>query len=207
MNSENSWIDYFFSFFKLNEQKITAILDASSCRELWIQGELFLYSDELVQPNSGDFHGQRVDLHGKIANLPEMIAELKIVGYQGYSCSDIFGYGGSGYLRDWLNFNKRNYVHPAEHQEKKLAHSIYKDYRKLTSINSKKTKKGIVESYTGEKYLILIIPHRSSSAASRNPKIDENMKKTLHEVEFTAGSKSSSENFNEKSFSVRIWQV
>lgn len=207
LQSENSWTDYLFGFFKFNEERITAILDASSCRELWIQGELFLYSNGSVKPNSGDFYGRRVDLHGKREGLPEMIAEVKIVGYQGYSCSDIFGHGGTGYLKSWLELNNRCYAPANEFRDKELAHSIYKDYKKLASIKFKRKKEGFSKLYSGEKLLVLLIPHRKTSAASRGNKIDENMKRALHEVEFDVKTRSRFNDFNEGGFTVRIWQV
>lgn len=207
MDITHNWTDYLFTFFKANEEKIAKILNASSCRELWIQGELFLYSDQSVKPNSGDFHGLRVDLHGKIADLPEMIAELKIIGYHGYASSDIFGYGGRNDLKKWLGDDNRQYVHPDEHMDTKLIHSLYKDYKKLQSIHSKKAKTGNAEPYLGEKLLVLVIPNLLSSAASRGPKLDEHMQIALREVEFDAESTSDSADFDGGSFTVRIWRV
>ena len=207
MLNDRNWIDYLFSFFESNKDKVTAILDASSCRELWIQGELFLYSNGLIRPNSGDFYGRRVDLHGKMDGFPEMIAEVKIVGYQGYSCSDIFGHGGTAYLKSWLDLNDRHYTQPTEFHDKELAHSIYKDYKKLSGIRLKSPRKGFGKSFSGEKLLILLIPHRETSAASRGNRVDLNMKQILQEVEFNSESKSKSRDFDKQNFTVRIWQI
>lgn len=206
------WVSYFFGFFDSVETRFTSILDGSNFRELWLQGELFLYSkkddNHGIESNSSDFKRKKIDLHGKFSNFQEMIAEIKIIGYQGYTCSDILGWGGAKLLKSFLQANTsvEKFSRTTQIPDKTAAHSLLKDYEKLKKINNKALGKSSVK-YIGKKYLILIIPHRKSATAARGGGIDETMKNALHQIEFVEDKRKSwTKNYNEN-FTVRIWSV
>lgn len=82
--------DAFASF----EGSLNEILNATGCREGWLQGELFRYYrrvDPAFSVNTFALgNGKKADLHGTLPE--EWVAELKIYGQAGYFHKNIYGY-------------------------------------------------------------------------------------------------------------------
>lgn len=88
-----NWVDRFFEFFRQIEQNLGILLNANSCREVWLQGEFyrhFLTADNgfLVNCRYND-DGPEHDLY---CGLPtEMVAEVKVYGQRGYFNKNLYG--------------------------------------------------------------------------------------------------------------------
>jgi hypothetical protein len=77
-----NWMHFFESSFHNMRQRLNIVLDASGCREGWLQGELFrLGKKQGLLANSYSFgRGQKADL--SFGEPVSMVAEVKIVGAQ-----------------------------------------------------------------------------------------------------------------------------
>jgi hypothetical protein len=91
----HNWIKFFASTIESIQEPLTTILAASGCREGWIQGELFRAGRPFdVRVNEYALGGRRTaDVSS--GEVPDMLAEIKIVGanyypkMQGYIESDV----------------------------------------------------------------------------------------------------------------------
>src|SRR5947208_155416 len=88
-----SWPDRLITFFREIASPLGVILNASGCREGWIQGEMFRH----FSPGNNGFSvncsyansRMKHDLHCK--KPTEVVAELKVYGYRGYYHKNICG--------------------------------------------------------------------------------------------------------------------
>ena len=88
-----SWVDRFFAFFREIEPTLAVVLNASSCREGWLQGEFYRH----FRTDDNGFEVNRRFGDGKLPfdlcclTTPVMIAELKVYGESGYYSKNLFG--------------------------------------------------------------------------------------------------------------------
>ena len=80
-----TWTEYFTAFFDQSEAARGVVLNASGCREGWIQGEFFRFGQgRRLRVNEYPLGGnKKADLFCDVS--PRMIAEIKILG------ADYFG--------------------------------------------------------------------------------------------------------------------
>jgi len=81
MARKTDWPEFFIDRIERIERRLKKVLDASGCREGWLQGELFLH---------GQSNGLSVNTHvgGTFCDLScgaEMAAEVKIIGARDHS--------------------------------------------------------------------------------------------------------------------------
>lgn len=209
------WPQFYFDFFTNNQQRVTKILNARSCREMWIQGEMFLTDEKHIRLTSKEF--TLVDIHGLPSDEessevhPEMITEIKVVSFRGYSRQDILGFGGRALLQPVLSAQnvQNDFSKITDYPEpKELKHSVFKDYLKLKKIATTKIGKQI---FKGEKYLILVIPYLESASGSQNPNVDTVMKNALEKIMLAQEPNYWNWEFRdsrgEKEFVVRLWRI
>lgn len=201
------WPQFFQNFFTKNQKRITNILDARSCREYWIQGEMYLDRPEFIRVSYPEF--KLVDIHGLAGDdHPEMIAEVKVISFRGYSREDILGFGGRTLLHPTLANKDVQYdFTKITDYPQKLNRSIFKDYLKLKNVAETRIGKQI---YQGEKYLLLVIPYLESAKGSQNPEVDTIMKTALEKISLAPAPHSWQWDFNnekERTFSVRLWRI
>lgn len=93
-----NWVDRFFTFFREIEPALAVILDASSCREGWLQGECYRHFRT-------DENGFEVNHRHRAAGVPfdlycrapsAMVAELKVYGQWGYYNKNLHGRNRDG---------------------------------------------------------------------------------------------------------------
>jgi len=88
-----SWLELFHQVFKEIEEPLGFVLNATACREHWLQGEFYRRLkplDETFCVNEFSLKGQhKADLYGTKAG--EMVAEIKIYGTQGYYPKNLTG--------------------------------------------------------------------------------------------------------------------
>jgi hypothetical protein len=89
-----NWIDRFFALFRDIEPALNVVLNASSCREGWIQGEFyrrFLTVENEFEVNCSGWTSAKIkhDLYSKLPT--EMVAELKVYGQWEYARKNLFG--------------------------------------------------------------------------------------------------------------------
>ena len=76
----HTWTSFLIEFFDNIQDALSEVLNASGCREGWLQGEFFRYGAERdLRVNEYSLGGQkRADLY--CPKEPRMIAEIKIIG-------------------------------------------------------------------------------------------------------------------------------
>ncbi|UZE94429.1 hypothetical protein [Alkalimarinus alittae] len=137
----NKWGDWFVDNISSLEEKLGYILELRRVRELWLQGELYLLSNDeqcFDLNKTGIVPGGEVDIVG---DSPKMIAELKVCG-RGYHKKMLNGISLTEELSSRTEFTLENMKH---HDDKEG--SIFKDFCRLDAVDS---------SY--ERYMILVIP-------------------------------------------------
>ena len=194
-----------------NQERVSNILNAGSCRELWIQGEMYLDDIPNMYISLKSKMFKLVDIHGKSGNShPEMITEIKVISFRGFSRQDIFGHGGRADLLTHLNDCGRDF---SRHDDKgeKLRHSIYKDYKKLKAIQKTNDEK----EYTGEKYLLLVIPYHEKAHGSQGSTVDGDLKGALETIQIEGNANhwdwdffgKNKQGVQELMFKIRLWRI
>lgn len=156
------WFDYFHEQFDALAADLGVILDASGCRESWLQGELFRRSsDQDFSVNTysyADLRG-KADLEGlrpggKTGEAP-MVAELKIIGgdfakkcLDGWNCTDAA-------MRATYRPDPDDRIRPSWAKvDQALGHSILADIRRLRTVTNRPYR-----------YMLLVRPHHKSGTA------------------------------------------
>ena len=88
-----TWVERFFAFFREIEPSLAVVLDASSCREGWLQGEFYRHFRT-------DENGFEVNRRYRAGGVPfdlyspaptPMVAEVKVYGESGYFNKNLHG--------------------------------------------------------------------------------------------------------------------
>src|SRR5262245_50670304 len=88
-----TWVDRFFAFFREIEPALVVVLDASSCREGWLQGEFYRHfrTDESGFQVNWRYPNGRVPFDLYAPAPAAMVAEVKVYGQWGYFNKNLFG--------------------------------------------------------------------------------------------------------------------
>jgi hypothetical protein len=137
-STESPWTNVFKDAFYSVRNSLPVVLECESCRELWLQGELFrairkydhdfsLNTYKIAPRKKADFHGCR---------SVEMVGELKVYGYSGFYNKNLFGRSN---ITDFIpkNDSRRIMILP-EHERivNQNESNIFKDYFRLKAINN-----------------------------------------------------------------------
>lgn len=144
----SNWIDIFKTVFANIQETLPIILNCDTCRELWLQGEIFRLINRYdlrfkvnefpIEPHKkADFHGFRYG---------EMVGELKVYGLSGYYQKNIYGAHNIEEFIPKKN-NGRILIKPSHLKNVDLNESsILKDYIRIKAISNKI-----------DKFLILVV--------------------------------------------------
>lgn len=151
-NTPSNWFDMFSIVFNNVQQTLPIILKCNSCRELWLQGEMFRF----ITPYDPKFQVNvlidkrikdkriKVDLYG--SRFGKMVGELKVYGLSGYYNKNICG---TSNIDSFIPERNNGRILIGQSHLKKLnmkESSILKDYSRIMEIS---------EQF--EKYLILVV--------------------------------------------------
>jgi len=156
------WFDYFHGQFDALAADLGVVLDASGCREGWLQGELFRRSpDQDFAVNTYSYTGLRgkADLEGLRPGMAgdeaPMVAELKVIGgFFAKKCLD---------GRNWTDDAMLDTYRPGpdgrtrpmlEQVNRASGHSILADIRRLRTVTNRPYR-----------YMILVRPYHGAGTA------------------------------------------
>lgn len=189
---ETDWAKFFLSFFDKNKSSIGIVMYAEGCREGWLQGELFRFSEDqdfVVNSFKLTKLCGKLDLYGELpfigAKPQKMVAEIKIIS-PSFESKNIDGnHNIEKYIASDIVKITETHLGNVNFREG----SILKDVVRLKSISN----------IAIEKYMILVIPKYESS------EINENLEKAIYSISLS--DVIWERKYIEDHFDVRIWLI
>jgi hypothetical protein len=185
-----NWIDHFKLAFDAIQGPLSSVFDAESCREGWLQGELYrrlvahdkqFRVNHYVLPAPDGSKRPKADLYGE--NPARMVAEMKILGTFGYYQKNI---DGNSNINAYLPSDSSSRVDVTQDHLDRVnsgVSSVLRDYQRLKSITD-----------DVEKYLILVI--RTDEKPDRFGKAILAIRCSMAET-----------TFEYPKFTVRVWRL
>jgi hypothetical protein len=143
-----AWPDLFLDFFRSISPHLTVVLNASGCREGWIQGELYRHfwtpQNRLLVNCSYSSNRVKHDIYCE--QPTEMVAELKVYGYAEYYNKNLYGKSNIKRFLPAVVGGRVALSHSEIHRLQPAAGSYLSDVLRLQTVPS-----------TVERYMILVI--------------------------------------------------
>lgn len=187
------WFNYFREQFDNLAADLKVVLDASGCREGWLQGELFRRSsDQDFAVNTYRYPGLggKADLEGlrpvRSEGQAPMVAELKIIGGNfAKKCLD-----GRNWTDDAMRIayhrGSDERIRPSSEQvDQAFGHSILADVRRLRTVSSRPYR-----------YMLLVRPYHESETV---------LGRILQQLKLA--DREETWRYPEHGFDVRMWSI